>query len=275
MMDMNDNESIFRARARVRTMSRAASPAAWVTAALAAATVMACSHTAPVETALRPWNTDDGSAAHARAASFAGNASTATARAQPAAAKADDPAAEPTTDSSTYYDHDAWAAYFAPLPDDSVLTRKVREALDKDPLTANAPIEVDVTATVATLTGNVPSLAASDAAEEIAAKIDGVSKVDNSLELGPPPELFTHPRRSAYPSDEDLRATLDSELGVSPLAIEPKLQIDVTGGVVTLSGTVSTRLAQRTAIVEAYHAGARRVIDHMRLVPLEVSPDGD
>lgn len=66
---------------------------------------------------------------------------------------------------------------------DDEIARQVRLALKEDAGTADLPIRVAVRRGVVHLRGAVPSLADSDLAEEVAARVPGVVEVDEGLEV--------------------------------------------------------------------------------------------
>ncbi len=73
----------------------------------------------------------------------------------------------------------------APLDRTRVLA--VESHLKNDEALARAGIQVSASASVITLTGNVPSEEARRKAEELALKVRGVTKVDNQLQVLPSP----------------------------------------------------------------------------------------
>ena len=67
----------------------------------------------------------------------------------------------------------------------TTVTARVAAALAEDPHTALAPIDVSSSGGTVTLTGQVPSVAVREAAEEIARSVSGVALVINALEVRP------------------------------------------------------------------------------------------
>lgn len=183
-----------------------------------------------------------------------------------------DPAPSPAPDSTPDDEPEAYAE--PPPPSDAALERDIRTRLVRDPLTTGKGIEVDVAATIVTLTGRVDNLGVAQAAEEIAAGVPGVGFVYNSLRLGPPPPERAPPAPGEA-SDDVIENRIQARLGLDPRDPTPDaLDVEVEDGVATITGTVRSPVLQAFFISEAYEAGAVRVVDQMRLVPLTIDPSG-
>lgn len=153
---------------------------------------------------------------------------------------------------------------------DAALERDIVTRLQRDPVTAPAAIGVDVAAGLATLTGQVATPAQAMAAEDIAAGVEGVGQVYNRIRLAERgPRSAPAP---ASPSDAALRDEITRRLAIDSPMTSPDLAIEVDDGVVTLYGTMGSWMEQQRAVAVAYDAGARHVINHLRLVPLQIDP---
>lgn len=168
------------------------------------------------------------------------------------------------------------------IPDDLTLENNVRAALERNPNTERFEIMVNVIDGTVHLTGQVDSYFEKYEAEDVAAKIYGVTGVANNLEVrdynlvqerGYYPD--TYDWSIAYPSDysvpvymppmedENIKSSIESQLWWSPFVNEDEIQVEVDQGVATLSGEVATMQERRTAVKNAYEGGASAVINNI------------
>jgi osmotically-inducible protein OsmY len=68
-------------------------------------------------------------------------------------------------------------------PADVAIAEAVQRELREDALTTDLPIRIVVRAGVVSLRGVVPSLELAEAAEEVAARVEGVTEVVDELEV--------------------------------------------------------------------------------------------
>lgn len=124
-----------------------------------------------------------------------------------------------------------WAlpALAAQRPEDSTVSLWVKEALRDDPRVDSAHVAVSTNDGIATLSGEVRSLAAANYANQEAMKIDGVRGVINDLVVKP-----------AYRPDIEIAADIRSRLTNSSSISSRGLDVEVSQGVATLNGTVDS-----------------------------------
>lgn len=73
-------------------------------------------------------------------------------------------------------------------------------------------------------------------------------------------------RRREGMSDRELEKAVRSELSWSPFVDEDPIRVNVRQGVVTLQGSVEDPSEMAAAVDNAYEAGARRVINQLRIL---------
>jgi osmotically-inducible protein OsmY len=152
------------------------------------------------------------------------------------------------------------------MPDD--IRADVSSQLFWDSSLDSSEINVDVTQDKVILTGSVPSYADRWEAEIDAYSIPGVTSVDNRIEV--------RPMISPLPSDGDLSTRVANVLDWNPVIDASGITVSVTGGVVTLSGTVDSFWQKgRARRIAANVSGVVDVVDNLRVLPLEDIPDED
>jgi len=121
-------------------------------------------------------------------------------------------------------------------------------------------VEVAARGGVVTLSGMVPSVGAQAAAELAAAKLAGVHRVENWIEVVPEPE-----QEAARVRDRALEQRLREHLAAAHATASPDLEVASCNRVVRVRGRVSSESEQR-AVLEtvAGVAGVREVIDQLR-----------
>ena len=180
--------------------------------------------------------------------------------------------------------------------DDSTLDKRIETRLKADAMLKHDKIDVDVKDTVVTLTGTVHSHGQSQRAERLA-KIAGVSRVDNKLEVetaattGAGEKTGKTMDKAAAKSEKAMDKAADktksgaSEAGeaITDAWITTKIKTDFVGEdalkgsdinvdtnnhIVTLKGTVATP-AGRTRAMEIARTtkGVTRVVDNLTISP--------
>lgn len=126
-----------------------------------------------------------------------------------------------------------------PKTSDAQIAKRIADILEWDPLVPRSRIDVTVEDGVAKLTGNVDWNYQRDLAIEDTAKITGVVRIDNRVEVAPPVASadIRHRIEQAFERQADLEAE--------------KIKVEAEGGKVTLTGNVSSwskrNLAERAA----------------------------
>jgi osmotically-inducible protein OsmY len=126
-----------------------------------------------------------------------------------------------------------------------------------------AEVQVEVYGGHVTLTGTVPSLTARNAATADAWEIAGVKRVTNLLTVRFPP-TFT------VPLDREIEDSARVTLSWNPAVHGEAIDVSVTGGVVTLEGTVDAywkRWKAETLVSDL--SGVRDVENRLTVVPTE------
>lgn len=118
----------------------------------------------------------------------------------------------------------------APRYQDKSIANALKTAIAIHPRLNSERARIRVTDGVVTLFGEVDHLKAHREAERLASDISGVRRVYNLLKLVP--------KRS--PDDKTLRSTILRHLTRHPLAENSEISVEVTGGVVQLTGSVDT-----------------------------------
>jgi osmotically-inducible protein OsmY len=143
---------------------------------------------------------------------------------------------------------------------DADLVRAIRRRLRAHPYVDGTNLEVSVRGSAASLRGTVKTEFERDQALEAAATMSGVVNIVDQLRVQTP-----RPGRSA---DSLLKREISSRLARDPSPHVKRVQIEVTEGVVTLSGRVEDQAAHGRAMTAATGAGARRIVDDLYIEPL-------
>ena len=124
---------------------------------------------------------------------------------------------------------------------DTATTAKVKERLAGDQRLAHASISVTTNNGVVTLTGSAPSAAASNAAEELAEGVKGVSSVDN--QIAAPSRLHdTAGKVSGKVTDDWITTRIKTELfSDRTVQGDSNISVSTSDGVVTLTGTAISK----------------------------------
>jgi hyperosmotically inducible protein len=144
---------------------------------------------------------------------------------------------------------------------DTATTAKVKERLAGDQRLANASISVTTNNGVVTLTGSAPSAAASNAAEELAQGVKGVSSVDN--QIAAPSRLHdTAGKVSGKVTDDWITTRIKTELfSDRTVQGDSNISVSTSHGVVTLTGTAISKDAFAQAKSVASNVKGVRSVD--------------
>lgn len=122
-------------------------------------------------------------------------------------------------------------------------------------------INVDTENRVVTLFGMVDSAAAKKTAEAEVRKVDGVRNVVNDIQV-----VAESKHERVEQNDEQLTKAIESRLGSNESLKDSGIDVAVSNGVARLTGKVTSRHDQVTALTVARStAGVARVIDDLRL----------
>lgn len=135
------------------------------------------------------------------------------------------------------------------LRSDSEIKADVKGALLADPATDSFDIDVKVNDNVVTLTGSVSSWQEREIAAKVAMGVKGVKNLRNDL-------VFTY---TSNRPDNDIQQDVNQTLRWDVLVDHALIDVDVTDGRVTLSGTVGSLAEKHRAIDDAYVANVTEV----------------
>jgi|SRR5262245_23146959 len=136
-----------------------------------------------------------------------------------------------------------------------------RTRLLHDPELAGLALDVDSQDGVVTLFGLVPDPSVQAAAAREVAKVDGVRRVENRLEVVPERE---QPATRAH--DRTLEGALRDGLAAQPERESREVDVAVCNGVARLRGSVVSDAAHRSAVeVAADTAGVRQIVDQLQV----------
>jgi osmotically-inducible protein OsmY len=138
---------------------------------------------------------------------------------------------------------------------DDDLVRDVTNELFFDPKVDNASVTVSAHDGRVTLSGRVGSFREKREAKKAAERVLGVISVDNDL----------HVRYSKIPTDKEIRDNIRGGL-LLDLAVPASVQVDVSDGIATLSGTAEWQYQREEAeLVASNIAGVVDVFDEIAL----------
>jgi len=129
---------------------------------------------------------------------------------------------------------------------DSWITSKTKIALFADERVKGTQVSVDTANGVVHLRGKVDSEDAKQAAAEVAKGIEGAQSVKNDLQVVAPAS-----RKAVDTTDKDIAKSVESRIGGD--ASLKKVDVRADGGVVTLTGEVSSLAASAKASEMARH----------------------
>jgi osmotically-inducible protein OsmY len=160
------------------------------------------------------------------------------------------------------------------IPSDAELVRDIEGALQKNPYTEAYEIRVEARDGDVSLSGAVETQFEKAEAERVAASVAGVTRVANWLRVrytdvewepyydyGAPTLDTLRPARS----DTEVQEAIESQLRWSPFVDAEQVEVEVSGGVATLSGEVDSWRERRVAQENAYEGGALSVVNDLRV----------
>lgn len=168
-----------------------------------------------------------------------------------------------------------------PALPDAQIVQELRSAFHRSLLVDANQIVVKVEKGRATLTGRVDSNFETWAAEDIAARTRGITKIENNLGVDRTPVVasteYYYPWHSSYmpwtyssaeepKTDAELLSDVRSQLLWSPFTDAEDITVSVKDGVVTLTGQVEDRREKGAAADNAYQAGAKRVENRLSVL---------
>ncbi|WP_340106451.1 BON domain-containing protein [Rhodohalobacter sp. 8-1] len=147
---------------------------------------------------------------------------------------------------------------------DALIREDVENELISDSRVSSYDISVAVNDGVVTLTGEVPSRRAKNAASDNAWNVPGVMDVVNSLSI-------RHKTAEAtVPSDLDITSNVENSLSWDPDVDESEINVSVENGVVSLEGTVDSLWKKHIAEEIAWnHLGVVDVISKLAVASPE------
>ena len=144
--------------------------------------------------------------------------------------------------------------------DDAAVTAKVKTKIASDPELNPFDIDVDTLDGVVTLRGRVSSREKAQEAEKLARHTEGVSRVENRLEIGASQTVGERVDDAAIASKVDAKLVAATDIAAN------NIDVDVQDGVVTLSGVVKSAAAKHRAeeVAETVE-GVRRVVNELEV----------
>lgn len=146
-------------------------------------------------------------------------------------------------------------------PSDTGITMAVKMRLLTTPEIPSTEIRVDTEDQVVTLFGVVPTDEVKKAAQAQAARVSGVAKVENQLEVVP-----SHEQEVVEAKDEDLTSAL--KIAFKDRREFKDVNMSVKNGVVQLTGQVASSWDEFSAVRTARQVkGVRNVVDQLKVDP--------
>lgn len=168
------------------------------------------------------------------------------------------------------------------MPDDHDLAKRIRTVFYWDPYVERYELNVDVIEGIAILTGTVDSYFEKARADDLAARTFGIHEVRNNIAVRNDTEYFAYnpyvyeydpliydwyafePGMS-YTSDQQLEWQIENQIWWSPFVDLSEVDVKVTDGIATLSGTVDSWWERREAMEEAFEGGATWVRNNLEI----------
>lgn len=148
---------------------------------------------------------------------------------------------------------------------DADITRAIEEELIIDESVSPHLIDVNTEEGIVTLTGSVATILEKDRAQNIAESIRGVKAVINSLQV-----------RAIQRDDEEIRRDIKNALALDPAADTYEIDVEVSNGVVTLSGAVESWAERRLSETVAKGVkGVERIINTISIEYQEQRADAE
>lgn len=159
------------------------------------------------------------------------------------------------------------AAYEKSTARDLWITTAAKMRLFANENTPALDINVDTDDRVVTLFGMVETAAAKQAAETEVKKVEGVKSVVNDLQV-----VAAARQERVEQTDDQITQAIGARIGSFETLKTSDIDVAVSGGVARLTGTVTSRRDQVTALTIARSTnGVKRVINDLRLEPPAVS----
>lgn len=153
--------------------------------------------------------------------------------------------------------------------DDTYLKElEVRDALLEKGGEAALGIRVTVDGTKAILTGEVPTRAAQELAEQVALSVEGIKSVNNRLKIKAGTEQLAGDKLLMEMADAKLESKVKHRLHDEIGKKAKQLEVEATDGVVSLRGTLPDASRKELALATAGKTeGVKRVIDLIKVKP--------
>ncbi len=165
---------------------------------------------------------------------------------------------------------------------DEEVAQEIRQALWRDPYVDRYEITVTVDDGTAYLSGTVDTYFEKAQADDVAARIAGVTDVSNALivtstsaPLASDPyvydwyaydyDWYDYTPALAITNDEELREDINSEMWWSPFVDSDEVTVSVEDGIATLTGTVDSWSERRAATENALEGGALKVDNNLNV----------
>ncbi len=153
------------------------------------------------------------------------------------------------------------------------LKSRILKAFARDQYLKHYLINVECQEGKLFLQGSVEDYFEKQRAEEVASKIEGVTTIENNLEIKTQVNLPYTTFYGPYPlpgvniaqEDNAIQRAIENELWWSPYVNEDDVKVKVENQVVTLKGTVETEREEKFAIRNAYEGGAKEVISELEV----------
>lgn len=166
------------------------------------------------------------------------------------------------------------------LPDDEVITERVERALSRDPYVERFDVAVETRNGVVDLSGTVDSYFEKSHADDIAAGVRGVVRIDNDLIVTDTAipyvrdpyvdrwflsehDWFRYDPPRTFRTDLAIEQDIETELWWSAVVSAGDVSVDVDNGVAELTGTVDSWREWRAARQNAFEGGATWVINNL------------
>jgi len=166
-------------------------------------------------------------------------------------------------------------------PDDNQIERQITQTLANNSTVESYEIDAQVEDGTVKLHGEVDSHLEKWEAAEAVSSINGVREVKNRIDVDDnttwvyydpytypglmPGEMDRPQNETTTPTDSELREDIQSELFWSPFVDSDDVDVQVTAGVATLTGTVEDYSELRDATTNAYEGGALAVDNDLKI----------
>jgi osmotically-inducible protein OsmY len=154
------------------------------------------------------------------------------------------------------------------MPAPEEIKKNVVDQLYWDVRVDASDVEVSVDDGTVTLTGKVPSYSASQAATTTVWSVDGVTAVENNLNIEAPSAVD-------LPSDSDIQSNIESMLLWNSEIDSTIVDVRVENGIVTLEGTIDAYWKKVRAEELSDVTGVLSVVNKLGVVPTEDVVDED